>query len=52
MSTHNLCFGGEIRKILYGDPHLSGAMGEAVSFIFLFLGENKLWLMSYICQAK
>ena len=26
MSTHNICFRGEIRKLLYGYPGLSGAM--------------------------
>ena len=26
MSTHNICFCGEIRKILCGYPHLSVAM--------------------------
>ena len=28
MSTHNICFRGEIRKILCGYPHLSVAMSE------------------------
>ena len=28
MSTHNICFHGEIRKILCGYPHLSVAMTE------------------------
>ena len=28
MSTHNACFPGEVRKISYGYPLLSGAMYE------------------------
>ena len=28
MSTHNICFRGEIRKILCGYPLLSVAMGQ------------------------
>ena len=26
MSTHNICFRGEIRKIFCGYPHFSGAL--------------------------
>ena len=28
MSTHNMCFHGEIRKIFCGYPLLSGALGS------------------------
>ena len=31
MSTHNICFCGEIRKILCGYPLLSVAMGQLVA---------------------
>ena len=33
MSTHNICFHGEIRKILCGYPLLSVAMNHMLYFI-------------------
>ena len=38
MSTHNICFGGDMRKILHGYPILSGAMGS-VYLITIFSGQ-------------
>ena len=32
MSTHNICFHREIRKIIYGYPLLSRAMDDTVAF--------------------
>ena len=39
MSTHNICFGGEIRKILCGYPLLSVAM-DTHSYLDLCHGYN------------
>ena len=32
MNTYNICFHGEIRKILGGYPLLSGAMSDTIFF--------------------
>ena len=43
MSTHNICFCGEIRKILYGYPLMSGAM--------LMWNLKILWVDSVDCRC-
>ena len=40
MSTHNICFRGEIRKILCGYPLLSVAMICSI-VILLYITQNK-----------
>ena len=47
MSTHNICFHGEIRKILCGYPLLSGAMLHA-----LFCSAMKFFSVSGAYSAE
>ena len=42
MSTHNICFCGEIRKISCGYPLLSVAMYISIFFFFFFFLPNFL----------
>ena len=52
MSTHNICFRWEIRKILCGYPLLSVTM--LAHFMILhqgFIGQN-LWLSSFSCLGR
>ena len=51
MSTHNICFCGEIRKILSRYPFLSGAMPQVdmqkcFFFFFFFFFFTKLFHIS------
>ena len=48
MSTHNICFHGEIRKILTLYPHLS----EAMDMAYLELGILNLVLHHKVSQKK
>ena len=54
MSTHNICFRGEIRKILFGYPLLSVAMIRGKMFFawyFILFVKKKVFLIDNILSG-
>ena len=48
MSTHNICFRGEIRKMLYGYPLLSVAM---LQYVFLWRNKKNIMWLSHLIKG-